>query len=560
MKSKLRIIFTCDTHGCFFPCDMTSGKKATGSLSRVATYVGNLRKTYGENLLLLDGGDILQGQPTCYFSNFVKPETPNLAAAVMNFMQYDCMTIGNHDIETGHAVYDKFCSELNCKVLAANLLKKNSPTAYFKPYTIIRRQGIKIAVVGIITQAVPYWLCEQLWHGMEFTDAVSTTKRILEEISTVEQPDITIGLFHTGLDGGLQTADYAENSTRKIVESTHSLDLVLFGHDHKSFSGSLKNSKGEDVPCLNPSSNSCFVGDAEVEICKDETAGNRHIEITGKLVPIDNIEPDAGFCCHFNAEYLAAKKFLDREIGMANERIQTRDAYFGSAPFTDFIHRIQLEVSGADISFTAPLVYDERIESGPIRIRNIFNLYKYENQIVVLRMKGKEVRRYLEMSYGLWVNTMMSPADHIMNMAYYEYGGKKTAFFRNLAFNFDTAAGINYTVDVTKPVGGRINILSMSNGTPFTDDGWYTVAMHSYRGNGGTEILTKGAGIPFGEIPQRTVFRSKYDQRSYIIRDIERNSKMILNKTTNWKFIPEEWTARAIQRDRMELFGDVYPV
>lgn len=557
MKSaKLRIIFTCDTHGCFFPFDMTNGKKATGSLSRVATYVWNLRKTYGENLLLLDGGDILQGQPTCYFSNFVTPETTNLAAAVMNLMQYDCMTIGNHDIETGHDVYDKFCTELNCSVLAANLLKKNSPATYFKPYTIIHRQGIKIAVVGITTQAVPYWLCEQLWHGLEFADAVSATKHILEEIRIKEQPDITIGLFHTGLDGGLQAGGYTENATRKIVASTDSLDLVLFGHDHKSFSGYLKNSKGENVPCLNPSSNSCLVGDAEVELYMDETAGNRRIKISGKLVAMDNIEPDAEFCRRFNGEYKAAKGFLDRKIGVANERLQTRDAWFGSAPFTDFIHRIQLEVSGADISFTAPLVYDENIEAGPIRIRDIFNLYKYENQIVALRMTGYEIRRYLEMSYGLWINTMTTPADHIMNMAYYEYKGKETAFFRNLAFNFDTAAGINYTVDATKPRGHRINILSMSNGTPFTDDGWYTVAMHSYRGNGGTELLTKGAGIPFDEIPQRTVFRSKSNQRSYIIRDIEKNYGIFLNKATNWKFIPEDWASPAILRDRMELFGD----
>ena len=213
-------------------------------------------------------------------------------------------------------------------------------------------------------------------------------------------------------------------------------------------------------------------------------------------------------------------------------------------------------MSGADISFTAPLVYDEKIEAGPIRIRDIFNLYKYENQIVALRMTGNEIRRYLEMSYGLWINTMTTPADHIMNMAYYEYKGKKTAFFRNLAFNFDTAAGINYTVDATKPRGHRINILSMSNGTPFTDDGWYTVAMHSYRGNGGTELLTKGAGIPFDEIPQRTVFRSKSNQRSYIIRDIEKNYGIFLNKPTNWKFIPEDWASPAILRDRMELFGD----
>ena len=134
---KLRIIFTCDVHGCFFPYDSFHKRETTGSLSRVHTYVKELRKEYGNNLILLDGGDILQGQPTCYYSNFVAPTTPNLTASIMNYMQYDGVTIGNHDIETGHCVYDKFRRELNCPVLSANITNKETTLPYFLPYSII---------------------------------------------------------------------------------------------------------------------------------------------------------------------------------------------------------------------------------------------------------------------------------------------------------------------------------------------------------------------------------------------------------------------------------------
>lgn len=74
----------------------------------------------------MDNGDILQGQPTCYYCNYVKPELPNVAASVINYMGYDVQTIGNHDIETGHNVYDKWIKEVKCPMLAANIISKDT--------------------------------------------------------------------------------------------------------------------------------------------------------------------------------------------------------------------------------------------------------------------------------------------------------------------------------------------------------------------------------------------------------------------------------------------------
>ncbi len=120
-------------------------------------------------------------------------------------------------------------------------------------------------------------------------------------------------------------------------------------------------------------------------------------------------------------------------------------------------------------------------------------------------------------------------------------------------FNFDTAAGIDYTVDVFRPKGKRINIISMSDGRPFSLEAWYTVAMHSYRGNGGSNFLTSGVGIPFEELPHRTVFKSAHGQRQYIIREFGKHQTVKMEKMNNWKFIPEEWAANAISRERKEL-------
>ena len=165
---NLRIIETSDVHGCFFPYDYIENTPMEGSLARVSSYVKQLRKQYGDNLILLENGDILQGQPTCYYTNFIQPSLPNAAAEIVNWLGYDAQAIGNHDVETGHQVYDKWISELNCPVLGANIIDKATGQPYVKPYTIIERQGVKVAVIGMITPALPNWLTEKLWSGLYF--------------------------------------------------------------------------------------------------------------------------------------------------------------------------------------------------------------------------------------------------------------------------------------------------------------------------------------------------------------------------------------------------------
>ena len=123
-----------------------------------------------------------------------------------------------------------------------------------------------------------------------------------------------------------------------------------------------------------------------------------------------------------------------------------------------------------------------------------------------------------------------------------------------LTFNFDSAAGIDYEVDVTKPDGQKVRILRMSNGEPFDEARWYKVAVNSYRGNGGGELLTQGAGIPHDELDKRIIWRSKRDQRYYLMKEIERMGTVDPQPNHNWRFVPEEWVKPAAERDRQLLF------
>ena len=184
----------------------------------------------------------------------------------------------------------------------------------------------------------------------------------------------------------------------------------------------------------------------------------------------------------------------------------------------------------------------------------MFNLYKYENQLYVMRLTGEEIRRHLEMSYDQWVNTMKSPDDHLMLITEKTIRDQQRLGFQNLFFNFDSAAGIDYEVDVTKPDGEKVRILQMSNGEPFDLEKWYNVAINSYRGNGGGELLTRGAGIPLDSLDNRIVWRSERDQRYYLMQEIEKLQVADPQPNNNWRFVPEKWTIPAAERDRKLLF------
>lgn len=552
---NLRIIQTSDVHGCFFPFDLINRCEAAGSMARISGYVKEQRKIYGDRLVLLDNGDILQGQPTCYYCNFVKPEMPNVAASIVNYMDYDAQTIGNHDIETGHAVYDKWISETKCDVLGANVVNTGTGSPYLRPYKMIEREGVRMAILGMVTPAIPNWLGERLWSGLRFGDIVQSARFWVARIKETERPDIIIGLFHTGWEGGITADTYAENEAFAVAKGVPGFDMVLFGHDHHGRIETVVNEEGDSVLCLDPACDALFVG----EVCISVTKRNGQLigkRIEGSLKDVRNMPIDSDFMQRFKADFDNVKAFVNKKIGTFLTSIYTRNAYFGSSAFSDFIHNLQLKLTGADISFNAPLTFDASIQAGDVHINDLFNLYKYENQIYVLRMTGKEILGHLELSYARWTNTMTTRYDHIMLMDATNIDGKVVYSFKNLAFNFDSAAGIDYEVDVTKPNGSKINVLRMSNGRPFDEQAWYLVAMNSYRGNGGGELLTKGAGIKHEELKNRIVYESPQDQRYYLMREIEQHGTLNPKANQNWRFVPEEWTAPAIEKDRELLFGN----
>lgn len=551
----LKFIETSDVHGSFFPYDFINRKPKAGSLARVATYVNQLRSQHGENVILLDNGDILQGQPVSYYSNYVDTTSANIAAQVVNYLRYDAQTIGNHDVETGHRVYDKWVSATHCPILGANVIDTKTNKPYLKPYTILKRGGARIAIIGLLTPAIPNWLGENLWSGLRFEEMVSSARQWMRVVKEQEKADIVIGLFHSGKDGGITTPHYKEDASLAVAREVPGFDVVFFGHDHTRYADAITNSEGKRVVCLDPANNAMSVAQADLQLVKKK--GRWCVkESQWKLVDVADLPVDNDFVDHFSAFNETVKAYADRVIGTFENTISTRDSYFGNSAFNDLILNLELSITKADVAFNAPVSFDVAIKKGPVRVADMFNLYKYENQLFVMRLTGKEIRKALEMSYDLWVNTMTSPDDHLLLLDSKTRGDQQRLGFKNFSFNFDSAAGIDYEVDVTKPNGQKVKVLRMSNGEPFDENKYYKVAVNSYRANGGGELLTRGAGIAKDDLNDRIVWRSEYDLRHYLMEEIKRLGTLNPKPNTNWRFVPEQWTQEAAKRDRLLLFHD----
>ena len=557
---ELKIIETSDVHGYFFPYDFVNGRALNGTLARVNTYVKQQRQQYGDRLLFLDNGDILQGQPCTYWSNYVNTGEENLAAQVVNYMGYDVEVMGNHDVETGHTVYDKWMSELQCPVLGANIVERETGLPYVRPYTIktISLSGgksVRIAILGMITPTIGAWLNESLWQGLKFEDMIVSARRWVKYIQQVEKPDLIIGLFHSGLDGGIKMDDgLEEDATQLVAQQVEGFDIIFFGHDHQVHNELLKSPSGRDVLCLDPS---CFARNvAEATITLTFESGRLvNKSIKGDIVDVRDMPIDEEMVSHFQPTIERIKDFVGRRIGTFANGCTTQDAYFGNSAFIDFIHQMQLQITGADISLNAPLSFNASIDKGPVTVAEMFKLYRYENQLYVVNMTGREIRGHLEMSYDQWVNTMQSPDDHLLLLNDASSGDQQRMGFKNLTFNFDSASGIDYEVDVTKPDGQKVHILRMSSGEPFDEDKTYKVVMNSYRANGGGDLIVHGAGIPRDSLQGRIIYQSELDLRHYLMEEIERIGTVRPKAGSNWKFVPEKWTKPAAQRDRQLLFG-----
>ena len=570
----LTFIETSDIHGAIYPYNFITAKPAATSLAQVASLIKEERSASGSEVILLENGDVLQGQPTVYYYNFEKTDGPHIWSQMVNFLGYDAVSVGNHDIEAGHTVYDKLYEEMQAPVLCANAVKPDG-TPYFQPYTVIEKAGIKIAILGMITPKIPDWLPPQFWTGMQFEDMVQTAKKWVPIIQEKEHPDLLIGLFHAGVDYtyGNVTRDTPnnENASQLVAEMVPGFDLIFVGHDHQGWAGQgwdpvnkkkidVKDPNGKIVPIYGSLNAARNVAVVKMNLTWNDETKTWDKIVRGGLIDMAQYQPDPDFMAKFQPMFDEIKAWVDRPIGKMEGSISTRESMFGDSAFVDLIHRIQLDLSKdpslglkpADISIAAPLSADAKLPSsadGTLYVRDMFNLYVYENFLYTMTLTGQQIEDFLEYSYQYWFDTMPNEGNHLIAFQRDKQGNLIFDNRTNMPmtatryYNYDSAAGINYVVDVTQPPGKRISISSMSDGRAFNPKATYTVAINSYRGSGGGGHLEKGAGLDKNTILSMKLVNGSTtkDLRYFLLKWFEQQEGPItVTPIGNWEVIPTD--------------------
>lgn len=541
--THVRLAVTTDVHGMIYPYDFISRKASSNSLAHIYSYVEENMAQKDTFFFLLDNGDFLQGQPTVYYYNFIDTTALHLSARVMNRMGYVAGTVGNHDIETGPAVYNRVRREMNFPWLAANAVSTKTGEPFFEPYTILKAGRKKIAILGLITPGIPGWLPENLWPGLEFRDMVETAQEWLPIIMEKENPDLIVGLFHSGTDAsyGGSTSDYLnENAVTLVAENVPGFDAIFAGHDHRVSVSKVASINGDSVLIIDPGSHGRFAGELTATFGKMGTT-----ELRGRNVSMKDYEPSEILTDEFSAQYKNVSGYLEDTITWLDNEMKGSEALFGPSPMISLIHRVQLNLSGADLSFTAPLSIRAILEEGPLLVSDMFKLYRFENMLYKMELSGAEIDGFLEHAAALWFNTMKKTGDGFL-LVRNDGSGR----LENPYYNFSSAAGIDYTVDLSRPPGERITVLGFSNGEPFQSEHIYSVAINSYRGNGGGGHLTEGAGIPAEELSERVKWATDRDLRYYLMEYLGNIDTLQVENYTNWQCLPLDWVKGSIIKEQ----------
>lgn len=548
----LELLTTNDVHGSYFDQSYVDDQQKN-SMFAVNWYVDSVRNAAGkENVILIDAGDHLQGDNAAYYFNYVDTRTEHVWSRIMDYMKYDAVVVGNHDVETAHPVYDRITKELSSHkipYLAGNAVRNDNGEPYWKKYTTFRKNGIKVLVIGYTNANMAAWLNESVWSGMKFESIVSMVQQDVDAIVAKEKPQVVIVATHTGTGSG--NGEVLESQGMDILKEIKGVDFLLCAHDHRATTVMNGNT------CLvNAGSHARNLGHGTITlVIKDGKVVDK--KLSADLINVDAAKADPAMREAFKSDYEAVKAFTLQEVGALKSDFVMSDALFGMSDYMNFLHTVCLEATGAQICFAAPLTTNGVIEAGTLIYNDLFTLYRYENQLYTVKFKGSEIKNYLEYSYNSWIVTATKPTDHVLNIVGRDdpRTGMTGWSFRGATYNFDSAAGIRYTVDVTKPYGERVSIECLADGTPFDMDGEYTVAMTSYRASGGGDIMPKGAGIDAETAETRTIDKQKeirelmydYMQKHGAIDAAECSNEAVIG---HWEFVPSTIVEPALAADK----------
>lgn len=472
------MLVSSDIHGHIYPTDYRSQGECQVGLAKLATFIRRERET-NPDLFLLDNGDLIQGTPlSAYFVKNKQGVHP--AIEVLNLLEYDAAVPGNHEFNYGLSTLYQVIEDSHFPWLSAGItIKGVGKPAFGQPYiTKLLHNGLKIAVLGVTTHYIPNWENPRHITGLEFTDALETVRFWVPMIRREERPDLLVVAYHGGFERDLWTGEpverlTGENQAYAMCTEVEGIDVLITGHQHRSLAGEVNGVTIVQPGCLGQA-----LGRISVSFIRGESGGWELTDKRAELLLLDeSVEPDQqvlDLCLEIEQE---TQTWLDEPIGMVQGDMRVPRVLacrLGDHPFIEFINRVQMEASGAEVSNTALLNEQSQGFQGEITRRDVLANFIYPNTLAVLRLTGRDVRAALEQTANYWQIGLDGELQ--VNPAYLEPKPQH--------YNYDMWEGIEYELDIFRPVGERVVKLNYK-GTALTDEQELDVVMNNYRAGGG---------------------------------------------------------------------------
>jgi 2',3'-cyclic-nucleotide 2'-phosphodiesterase/3'-nucleotidase len=489
--TTITILETSDLHGHIYNWDFFGNSEEDQGLAILSTLVKQERAA-DPDLLLLDAGDTIQGTPLIYYYNTQMPDEASPMAVVMNAMGFDAMTIGNHEYNYGQRVLDKFIGEAQFPVLSANVRQSDGSEKY-APYVIKEVKGVQVGILGLTTVGVTVWEKPENIAGLRFDDAVEIAKTYVPQMKE-EGATVIVALAHSGTH--VQPADtreegawmtdpatwvdkgYADvpdqNFIIKLAEAVPEIDVILAGHAHAEIHQAMING----VLVAEPYRWGRGVSKVSLTIATDGTVAAKASDFLSGA----EVAPDQGILDLAQTYQDTALGYVNSEIGVATGDFPgAYQARWMDGPLADFINTVQLQMAEeagypADISLAAIFNNSGQFKQGPITMADVYGIYQYDNTLYVLEITGDILKRALEHDAQYWVQ--------------YDPGSPPAEIPEGLVagdvrdYNWDMYTGVEYKIDISKPVGERVVELKV-NGVDVTPDQTFVLAINNYRGGGG---------------------------------------------------------------------------
>lgn len=527
------IAATTDVHGRLRGWDYNANRADPAfSLAAAATIIDSVRAANPGGVVLVEGGDILQGNPLTYVVARVTPPPVHPVVASMNVMRYDAAVLGNHEFNYGVSLLRQAVAQAGFPFLAANV-RDAQGRPFVAPYTMVVRRGVRVAIIGGTTPGSMVWDRDNLRAaGLTVGDIVPAVRASVADARR-RKADVVVALVHSGLDGPASydtvgTGLPSENVAARLPREIEGLDVVVFGHSHREVVDSTING----VLVMQPRNWAASVALGTLTL---EKRRGRWVVVgkKGQSVRAAGHKESPDVLAASAASHRATLAWVTAPVGRTSVAWNADSARVADVPITDLVNDVMRRTTGADLSATAAFSLDAGLDSGAITQAALSRLYPYDNTLRAVRITGAQLRAFLEHAaryYRSLGPDGQVPADGIVDPAV-------------PGFNFDVVAGADYTIDLRQPVGQRITRLAVK-GRPVAPTDSFTLALNNYRqGGGGGYAMLAGAPV---------VWDKDLDIRQLIIEEVRRAGTLDPARyaARNWTLEPAAARAAAYEAQR----------